>query len=122
MLDLLFCEIFGGIGLQWHAVIAHTLRPVGAHSRIAFARNLSIEFIKSIVERRLLDHFPWVLDQLWGASEGYRGQVRLFDRFTIQAGCACWSCRCTVRYYGLFLEGEEELCAMSKELLATKAV
>lgn len=88
MLDLLLGQIFGGVGLQRHAVVAHALWSVRTHASIAFPGNLAILFVESVVEWRLLDHFPWLLYDLGGGTEGHRGGFAGFDGLAIQSRAA----------------------------------
>lgn len=64
VLDLLLLQVFGVERFQRHAVIAHALFPMPTHLNISLSWNLAVQLIQSVIQRRLFDHFPRVLDLL----------------------------------------------------------
>ena len=71
VLDLLFGHVFGIVGLERHAVVAHAFRTMPAHFRITGARNLPIQFVQLVIERGLLDNLPGVFDRLWSEIDRF---------------------------------------------------
>lgn len=111
--DLLLGKVLGVVWFEGHAVIAHALGTVSAHLGIFWSVDLAILLVQCVVQRRLLDRLPWVLDQLLGSSgrDGDGAQVVCSGN-----GLAVQSVRAfrvTVRVGSLLFEVEEDLRAVT---------
>lgn len=62
VLDFLLAEIFGIVGLEGHAIVAHAFGSVPAHLLVLIALDLPIFLVQCVIQRCLLHHIPGVLD------------------------------------------------------------
>lgn len=63
MFDLLFGQVFGIVGFEWLAIVAHALGAVTAHLLVFGSSDLSIFCVELVIQCSLLDYFPGILDQ-----------------------------------------------------------
>ena len=103
--DFSFGKVLRIVWFERHTVIAHPFRSMATHLRVSGTQDLPILLVETVVQGRLLDNFPRVLDEGGGSDRLRSGRYGLRRRWdTIQAS---W-CRRAV--------GGETICVSVRKL------